>query len=77
MPWIERFLCLTFATVVLSPVSALAQVADDEAIHWADSTWFGTGWYRIGSTRDTFAVRYAPRRLITEQSIRGGKSARP
>lgn len=73
MPRIERFLCLTLATAFLSPAPVSAQAADDEAIHWAYSTWFGTGWYRIGSTRDTFAVRYAPRRLITEQSIAGGE----
>lgn len=58
---------------VLSPLRADGQESEAEAIHWAYSTWFGTGWYRIGDTRDAFAVRYAPRKLVSEQSIEGGK----
>lgn len=66
---------LSFSAAIfflLLPLSAHGQESEAEAIHWAYSTWFGTGWYRIGDTRDAFAVRYAPRRLISEQSIEGG-----
>lgn len=73
MPWVERLLSLSLAIVLLTPVGAYGQAADGEAIHWAYSTWFGTGWYRIGDSRDAFALRYAPRRLISEQSIEGGR----
>lgn len=55
----------------LSPLRANGQDSEAEAIHWAYSTWFGTGWYRIGDARDAFAVRYAPRKLVREQSIEG------
>lgn len=71
---IERLLLSTAVLFfVLSPFSAAGQESEAEAIHWAYSTWFGTGWYRIGDTRDVFAVRYAPRKLVSERSIEGGK----
>ena len=73
MPRIVRILALTLASAPLAPSGARAQAADEQAIHWAYSTWFGTGWYRIGDTRDAFAVRYAPRWLISEQSIESGR----
>jgi hypothetical protein len=73
MPRIERLLSLGCTIALLAAPAAFGQVADEEAVHWAYSTWFGTGWYRIGDTRDTFAVRYAPRRLISKQAIEGGE----
>ena len=36
---------------------------------WAYSTWFGSGWYRVGDERDVFVVRYAPRRLLREPAL--------
>lgn len=58
--------------MALAPSRVLAQDTGSSAIHWAYSTWFGTGWYRIGDDRDAFAVRYAPRRLIREETVKEG-----
>jgi hypothetical protein len=59
----------------IAPASTLGQTADADAesIHWAYSTWFGTGWYSIGDSRDAFAIRYAPRKLIREQAVVEGE----
>ncbi|HLT91603.1 MAG TPA: hypothetical protein VKZ85_11710 [Woeseiaceae bacterium] len=73
MPRIARLVPCAFSIALLLPAGVRAQAVDAEAVHWAYSTWFGTGWYRIGDTRDAFAVRYAPRRLVREQSIAGGE----
>ncbi|HET6630088.1 MAG TPA: hypothetical protein VFG91_09965 [Woeseiaceae bacterium] len=65
-------LLLAASLPLLAPLAALARDADADAIHWAYSTWFGTGWYRIGDSRDAFAIRYAPRKLVREQAIDKG-----
>jgi len=48
---------------------ALAQADNTNSIHWAYSTYFGSGWYRIGAQRDAFALRFAPRKVVREASI--------
>ena len=40
---------------------AAAQSFDPNAVHWAYSAYFGTGWYRVGDNRDAFVVRVTPR----------------
>ncbi|HEX2138205.1 MAG TPA: hypothetical protein VHG33_00695 [Woeseiaceae bacterium] len=67
-------LLLVALLAVLSPIPVLAQ-AEAEAIHWAYSTWFGTGWYRIGDSRDAFAIRYAPRKLVREETVTEGEES--
>ena len=58
--------------ILFTPRRALAQ-AEADAIHWAYSTWFGTGWYRVGDARDAFAIRYAPSTLVREETVREGE----
>lgn len=55
--------------VLTLPGRALAQTSEPNTIHWAYSTYFGTGWYQVGDSRDAFAVRYAPRKLIRKHSL--------
>jgi hypothetical protein len=55
--------------VLLLTADAFSQSEDVSTIHWAYSTWFGTGWYQIGDERDAFAVRYAPRRPLRKASL--------
>lgn len=62
---------LLVALALSTPPRALAQTEAD-AIHWAYSTWFGTGWYRIGDARDAFALRYAPSTLVREETVKEG-----
>jgi hypothetical protein len=59
--------------LLLSPGGALGQSAEPSTIHWAYSTYFGTGWYQVNDSRDAFAVRYAPRRLVRQHSLVEGR----
>jgi hypothetical protein len=65
---------LLASTVLVLPSVAVAQADDVSTIPWAYSTYFGTGWYRIGDDRDAFAIRYAPRRRLRAASINDGGS---
>src|SRR5690606_35226549 len=51
------------------PATAWAQEEEVASIHWAYSTYFGTGWYQVNDERDAFAIRYAPRKPLREASI--------
>jgi hypothetical protein len=55
------------------PGVAFAQSAEPSTIHWAYSTYFGTGWYQVDDSRNAFAVRYTPRRLIRRHSLVEGR----
>lgn len=65
---LERFAALTLL-FALYPAPAAAQAPDDNAVHWAYSTYFGTGWYRIGDGRDAFAIRLAPSKTVSEAAF--------
>lgn len=58
---------LLLATMLFAMATrAVAQSEDISSIHWAYSTYFGTGWYQVGGERDAFAIRFAPRRPLRE-----------
>lgn len=60
--------------VLLLPLtSARAQSEDVSTIHWAYSTYFGTGWYQVGDERDAFSIRWAPRRTLQKPSLDEGE----
>jgi hypothetical protein len=61
-------LCLPSIVLAL-PTAAAAQAENVSTIPWAYSTYFGTGWYKIGEDRDAFAIRYAPRKRLRKASI--------
>jgi len=52
--------------LILYAARSWCQADDANSIHWAYSTYFGTGWYQIGDDRDAFAIRYAPRKTVRE-----------
>lgn len=60
---------LAAVSLILTFAAAPAQAQDPSPIHWAYSTWFGNGWYRIGDDQDVFVVRYAPRRTLREAAL--------
>jgi hypothetical protein len=68
MPRRSSWLFLTFVALVL-PALAVAQSEEVSTIHWAYSTYFGTGWYQIGDERDAFSIRFAPRRPVRTASL--------
>lgn len=50
-------------------IHASAQTQDINAVHWAYSTYFGSGWYRVGDAQDAFVIRYTPRRPLSHARI--------
>lgn len=56
-------------TILMLAATAGAQTEDISTIHWAYSTYFGTGWYQIDGERDAFAIRYAPQKRLREASL--------
>ncbi|NNK99232.1 MAG: hypothetical protein HKO88_09290 [Xanthomonadales bacterium] len=42
---------------------------DYDPIHWAYSSFFGTGWYRIKDSRSVFVLRIPPRQTLRESFI--------
>ncbi|MEX2259333.1 MAG: hypothetical protein WD672_11565 [Woeseia sp.] len=55
--------------LILCAARGWCQAEDATSIHWAYSTYFGTGWYQIGDDRDAFAIRYAPRKTVREAAL--------
>jgi hypothetical protein len=47
--------------LILSLADCRAQESTLNSIHWAYSSYFGTGWYRVSGDRDVFVVRMTPR----------------
>ena len=52
-------LCLSFA-------ESRAQETTNNAVHWAYSSYFGTGWYQVNGERDVFVLRMTPRWELRE-----------
>lgn len=49
--------------------SLLAEEHDFEPIHWAYSSFFGTGWYQIQDSRSVFVMRMPIRQALQESSL--------
>jgi len=47
----------------------LAEEPDFEPIHWAYSSFFGTGWYQVQDSRSVFVMRMPIRQTIRESSL--------
>ena len=61
---------LVCATALLAcGLQAKAQTEDINAVHWAYSTFFGSGWYQVSDAQDAFVMRYTPRRALSEARI--------
>lgn len=48
---------------------AAAQTEDINAVHWAYSTYFGSGWYQVSDAQDVFVMRYTPKRALSEAKL--------
>jgi hypothetical protein len=60
---LQNLLASAVAVLSLAPMSApiYAQDVEGELIHWAYASFFGTGWYKIGSGSEVFALSVRPR----------------
>jgi len=47
----------------------MAQEIDRNVVHWAYSSYFGTGWYTLGEERDAYVFRFKPRWELREASL--------
>ncbi len=59
------FLLLTLS----GPVSSSAEEPEYESVHWAYSSFFGSGWYDIEDNRSVFVLRIPPRQTLRKSSI--------
>ena len=53
-----------------NPVALYAAPPEYEPVHWAYSTFFGTGWYQIGDNRSVFVLRVPPRQTLRESGFK-------
>ena len=68
----QRRVHLTALAAILaiyaSPAAFSQEVAEVNT-HWAYSSFFGTGWYKISDTREAFVIKAAPRWTVGEAQI--------
>ena len=69
--WMSGF--TSAVLLILLPLQANAQEFDSNAVHWAYSSYFGTGWYRIGEHGDAFVIRVTPRLPLREATTEDGE----
>lgn len=61
-------ICLLFL-VFGNPEKSLAEEPEFEPVHWAYSSFFGTGWYQISDNRSIFVLRVPPRQTLRESGF--------
>ena len=64
---LKLFSCL--ACLMFTFVESLAQESTANSIHWAYSSYFGSGWYRVSGDRDVFVIRTTPRWELQEANF--------
>ena len=63
---LKTLICLV--CLLLSAANLSAQETSAESVHWAYSSYFGSGWYQT-SDRDVFVLRTTPRWELREPSL--------
>jgi hypothetical protein len=63
-----KLAALGFASTLFTN-AAIGQTVDTNSVHWAYSSYFGTGWYQVDGDRDVYVFRYTPRWNLQESSI--------
>ena len=57
------------ACLFLSIAGGQAQESSSSSIHWAYSSYFGSGWYQVSGDRDVFVLRTTPRWELREANL--------
>ena len=68
----RRSLAILFLAPAFVSIAATKSCAQDNvgnSVHWAYSSYFGTGWYRIDNQRNVFVLRTTPRWELREPAI--------
>ena len=60
---------LALLLILSGPLSASAEEPEYEPVHWAYSSFFGSGWYQIEDNRSVFVLRIPPRQTLRKSSI--------
>ena len=70
-----RFLVCS-ACLFLLFADTRAQDVNASRVHWAYSSYFGTGWYQVGGDRDVYVLRMTPRKELRESelAVDGGRT---
>lgn len=58
-------LTLVFLSTVLMAEDSEPPV-ETSRVHWALSSFLGTGWYKVDASRSVFAIRIPPRQIVRE-----------
>ena len=64
-----RFVAAAAIISTLVPSVAFSQDSELHSVHWAYSSYFGTGWYNIDGQRNSYVLRMTPRWNYRESSI--------
>ena len=59
--------------ILVLPIPGNAQSEQPANVHWAYSSYFGTGWYSVEGDRDVFVVRVTPQWELAEPSLEDGE----
>ncbi len=57
------------ACLILAFDAGQAQETTDNSVHWAYSSYFGSGWYQVSDDRDVFVIRGTPRWELREANF--------
>jgi hypothetical protein len=57
------------ACLFFSIAGVQAQESSSSSIHWAYSSYFGSGWYQVNGDRDVFVLRTTPRWELREANL--------
>jgi hypothetical protein len=63
----ELFICL--ACLSLHAAELGAQEATGNSLHWAYSSYFGSGWYQVSGDHEVFVIRMTPRWELRKPEI--------
>ncbi len=65
-----RLICILGLSLFIGKSNtSYADPPEYEPIHWAYSTFFGTGWYQVGDNRSIFVLRLPPRQSLRESGF--------
>jgi len=55
--------------LIVSFAEAAAQEVSSSSVHWAYSSYFGSGWYRVSGDRNVFVLRTTPRWVLCDANF--------
>jgi hypothetical protein len=64
---LRQLVCLVVPVLLVT--ESVAQETTADSIHWAYSSYFGSGWYQVAGDRDVFVIRGTPRWELREANL--------